>query len=77
MKDTLKQITDAVFSFGAFCTVVLFTFGYVLTSAIISENEDRELNKATIKACYNNSMIKIDTDAGPYCVKPANLVKVK
>lgn len=77
MKDTLKQITDTVFSFGAFVTIMCFVFGYALTMALINENEEQEISKATTKACYNNAMIKVETDAGPYCVTPANLVKVK
>jgi hypothetical protein len=44
---------------------------------IRNDNADKALDVATTKACYDSGMIKVDTDAGFYCVVPSNLVKVK
>jgi hypothetical protein len=49
----------------------------ILTAAIKNENAEKALAEATTKACYDGGLIKVDTDAGLYCVAPANLVKVK
>jgi hypothetical protein len=73
----VKDIFDAVFSFGGFMFIagVLFILG--ITLMIKGENADRALDAATTKACYDGGLIKVDTDAGSYCVAPSNLVKVK
>ena len=73
----VKDIFDAVFSFGGFMFIagVLFILG--ITLMIKGENADRALAEATTKACYDNGLIKVDTDAGFYCVAPADLVKVE
>ncbi len=77
MKDIMKTVFDAIFSFSALVAFVILVFGYALGSVIINENEERALVKATTKACYDGGLIKVDTDAGFYCVAPANLVKVQ
>lgn len=73
----VKEIFDAVFSFVGFMTIagVLFILG--ITLMIKGENADRALAEATTKACYDSGLIKVDTDAGFYCVAPADLVKVQ
>ena len=73
----VKDIFDAVFSFGGFMFIagVLFILG--ITLMIKGQNADRALDAATTKACYDGGLIKVDTDAGSYCVAPSNLVKVK
>ena len=73
----VKDIFDAVFSFGGFIFGggVLFILG--ITLMIKGENADRALAEATTKACYDSGLIKVDTDAGFYCVAPANLVKAQ
>ena len=77
MKDILKGFFDTVFSFGGFALAVCIMFILILTAAIEKENAEKALTKATTKACYDGGLIKVDTDAGFYCVAPANLVKVK
>ena len=73
----VKDIFEAVFSFAGFMTIagVLFILG--ITLMIKGENADRALAEATTKACYDSGLIKVDTDAGFYCVAPADLVKVQ
>ncbi len=73
----VKEIFDAVFSFGGFMTVAIVLLLLILTAAIKNDNDKKALAAATTKACYDTGMIKVDTDAGAYCVVPANLVKVK
>ena len=73
----VENIFNAVFSFAGFMTIagVLFILG--ITLMIKGENAEKALAAATTKACYDSGLIKVDTDAGFYCVAPANLVKVQ
>lgn len=73
----VKDIFDAVFSFAGFMTVFAILVLLIFSALIKKENTETALNKATIKACYDGGLIKVDTDAGSYCVAPANLVKVE
>lgn len=73
----VKDIFEAVFSFAGFMTVVCVLLILILTAAIKNENAEKALAEATTKACYDSGLIKVDTDAGFYCVVPANLVKVQ
>jgi hypothetical protein len=73
----VKEIFEAVFSFAGFMTVAIVLLILILTAAIKNENAEKALAEATMKACYDGGLIKVDTDAGSYCVAPANLVKVK
>ena len=73
----VKEFFEAVFSFAGFMTVAMVLLILILTAAIKNDNDKKALAAATTKACYDTGMIKVDTDAGAYCVVPANLVKVK
>lgn len=73
----VKEIFEAVFSFAGFMTVAIVLLMLILTAAIKNENAEKALAEATTKACYDGGLIKVDTDAGFYCVAPANLVKVE
>jgi hypothetical protein len=73
----VETIFNAVFSFGGFMTIAGILALLILTAAIKNENAENALIKATTKACYDGGLIKVDTDAGSYCVAPSNLVKVK
>lgn len=73
----VKEIFDAVFSVGGFMTAAGVLVILLVTAAIKQDNAEKELAVATTKACYDSGMIKVDTDAGFYCVVPSNLVKVK
>jgi hypothetical protein len=73
----VKDIFEAVFSFAGFMTIAIVLLMLILTAAIKNENAEKALAEATTKACYNGGLIKVDTDAGFYCVAPANLVKVE
>lgn len=73
----VKDIFEAVFSFAGFMTIAIVLLMLILTAAIKNENAEKALAEATTKACYNGGLIKVDTDAGFYCVAPANLVKVQ
>lgn len=73
----VKDIFEAVFSFAGFMTIACVLLILILTAAIKNENAEKALAAAITKACYDTGMIKVDTDAGAYCVVPANLVKVK
>ena len=73
----VKDIFDAVFSTTGFMTIACVLFAFLLVTLAKQENAEKALEKATIKACYNGGLIKVETDAGSYCVAPANLVKVE
>ena len=77
MKDIMKTIFDRVFSFTGFVTTAGILVVFLFATLIRQENTETALNKATIKACYDGGLIKVDTDAGSYCVAPANLIRVK
>ena len=77
MKNVIDAIFNRVFSFGGFIVVFGALFVLTMSTVVTKEKAENDLAKAITKACYNNSMIKVETDAGPYCVAPANLVKVK
>ena len=72
----VKDIFEAVFAAG-FMTVVCILFLLLMITLIKNDNAEKALAEATTKACYDGGLIKVDTDAGFYCVAPANLVKVK
>ena len=73
----VEKVFDAVFSFAGFMTAACILFALVMTVLIRDDNENRALAEATTKACYDGGLIKVNTDAGFYCVAPANLVKVE
>jgi hypothetical protein len=73
----IETIFDRVFSFTGFMAVFTILVLLVFSSLIKQENAENALIKATTKACYDGGLIKVDTDAGSYCVAPANLVKVQ
>ena len=73
----IEKVFNAVFSFEGFMTIAGILFVLGITLMIKSDNADRALAAATTKACYDGGLIKVDTDAGFYCVAPANLVKVE
>jgi hypothetical protein len=73
----LKGFFEQLFSGTTFIVLMVLMFGFALGSVIIKENEEQALELATIKACYGSGLIKVDTEAGFYCVSPDNLVKVK
>lgn len=77
MKNISKTVIDNVFSFGGFMTAVGIVIVLLFSNLLSKEQALQELDVATTKACYDSGMIKVDTDAGFYCVVPANLVKVK
>ena len=73
----VKDIFDAVFSFGGFMAIASILIVFIFGTLIRQDNAEKALTEATIKACYDGGLIKVDTDAGFYCVAPANLVKVQ
>ena len=73
----VKDIFDTVFSFAGFMTIACVLFAFLLVTLVKQENAEQALAKETIKVCYNGGLIKVETDAGFYCVAPANLVKVE
>ena len=73
----VKDIFNAVFSFGGFVAVAGVLIVFIFGNLIRQDNAKKALVEATTKACYDGGLIKVDTDAGLYCVAPANLVKVK
>ena len=77
MKNVINAIFDRVFSFGGFVTVFGGLFVLIMSTLVTQENAERDLAIAITKACYDGGLIKVETDAGPYCVAPTNLVKVK
>lgn len=70
MKNIMTTVFDAVFSFAGLMAVLLITFAYFLIIGIAQQD-------AQTRACYNSGMIKVQTNAGAYCVAPTNLVEIK
>lgn len=68
--DTVKTVANAVFSFSGFLFVAGLAFIYLLITGV-------QADRAATAACYNAGLILVDTDAGNYCVAPANLVEIK
>ena len=77
MKDIMETIFNRVFSFTGFMAVFCILILLIVASIIEQENIAKALNQATTKACYDGGLIKVNTDAGFYCVAPVNLVKVE
>lgn len=73
----VDKVFNAVFSFAGFMTTICILFSLLMITLIKNDNADRALAEATTKACYDSGLIKVDTDAGFYCVAPADLVKVQ
>lgn len=73
----IETIFDRVFSFTGFMTVFAILVLLIFSSIIKQENAEKALVEATVKACYDGGLIKVDTEAGSYCVAPANLIKVQ
>ena len=73
----VEKVFNAVFSFASLMTVFCILFLLSITMLIKNDNAEKALAEATTKACYDGGLIKVDTDAGFYCVAPSNLVKVK
>ena len=72
-----EKLFNVVFSFGGFVAIAGILIVFIFGTLIRQEYAEKALTEATIKACYDGGLIKVDTDAGVYCVSPANLVKVK
>lgn len=77
MKNVIDAIFDRVFSFAGFIVVFGALFVLTMSTLVTQKNAERDLAVAITKACYDGGLIKVETDAGPYCVAPTNLVKVK
>jgi hypothetical protein len=81
MKNVVKFLVEHVFTFGTAMLVagVVGLFLIVNIAATSSDKADkiREQNRLRTEACYDHGMILVTTDAGPYCVTPQSLVKVK
>jgi hypothetical protein len=73
----IEKVFNAVFSFEGFMTIAGILFVLGITLMIKADNAEKALAAATTKACYDGGLIKVDTDAGSYCIAPANLVKVE
>ena len=73
----IEKAFNAVFSFGGFVAIAGILIVFIFGTLIRQDNAEKALTEATIKACYDGGLIKVDTDAGAYCVSPANLIRVK
>ncbi len=76
MKNVLKTVVDNVFSANSMIVAGGLVAAFGFYSLITGSIEAKELTKAVTMACYDSGMVMVDTDAGFYCVAPANLVKV-
>ena len=77
MKNIVETIFNRLFNFTSFMIYAAILVMLIFVTLVKQENAQEALAKATIKACYDGGLIKVDTDAGFYCVAPANLVKVE
>lgn len=76
MDKFLEFVVDKVFSFGAFC-ILLVLFFMFLISMLAKNDIDRQAHERNLtEICYNRNMILIDTAAGYRCIDPRALVKV-
>lgn len=69
MKSFLKDVFDAVFSFGGFMVAFLSAV-LVLVVTIGAKNADASAQ------CIQAGMVKVQYDGASYCVAPATLVRV-
>ena len=77
MKDVVKLIFDRVFSGATLLAIVTVLFVFAMYRAILAGNVEAAQRKANIAACYNGGMVLVETDAGPRCALPANLIAFK
>jgi hypothetical protein len=77
VKNILETVFDRLFNFGSFMIYAAILVVFLFVTIIKQEYAETALTRATTKACYDGGLIKVDTDAGSYCVAPANLVKVE
>lgn len=77
MKDVVKLILDRVFSGFTLIGIMFVLFCYIMFRATINDNAAALQRKANIGACYNHGMVLVETDAGPRCALPANLIAFK
>lgn len=77
MKDIVKYIIDRVFSITTFAFAVMFLFIYLIVRIGEREQFANEQRKAQVAACYNAGMVLVETDAGPRCAAPSNLIAMK
>jgi hypothetical protein len=77
MNNILKNVFDYVFSFAGFMTAFGLGIGFLLVSAVQSENQHRAEEKAYAAACYSINAVPVDTDAGKRCAAPNALVEIK
>lgn len=78
MNKILRDVLDAVFSFGGFILLLIAIWVYFLITVFEKESQERELTKVQTAYCYSLSMVRVKTDAGFFrCVAPNALVEVK
>lgn len=77
MKDIVKSIFDGIFSFGTFMLLTLAFFIWIFVSIGEREAANKETLRLNTEACYTQGMVLVQSDAGPRCVSPQSLVKVK
>lgn len=69
MKSFLKDVFDAVFSFGGFmCAFIASILVLVLITGVNGANMSAQ--------CVQAGMVKVQFDGASYCADPSNLTRV-
>lgn len=77
MKDIMKNILDRVFSISTFAFIAAGLFIFLIIRIGEKERFEKEQRKAQVAACYNVGMVLVESDAGPRCATPSNLIAMK
>ena len=75
--DIVKSLFNAIFSIYTFCVCILVFLVWLAISLSAEQRVFQEQRQQRTDACYSQGMVLISTDAGPRCVDPRTLVKVK
>ena len=77
MKDIVQSVVDVIFSFSTFMLLMIGLFIWIIISVGERDAANRETLRLNTEACYAQGMVLVQSDAGPRCVLPQSLVKVK
>jgi hypothetical protein len=77
VKDALVYMIDKIFSLKMLVLIWVAGFTLVFYNIVQNNNEKHEEYRAINDYCYSQGMVVVTTDAGPRCVDPRSLVRVK
>lgn len=75
--DIVKFAFDCIFSFWTFLIIMFVIAVFAISESGLKEQKIKEQTRILTEACYTQGMVLVQSDAGPRCVSPQSLVKVK